>query len=161
MPSLREHTLLFRQSSSLLWLASSQMSQQRCIPLKSAYQTALLENLDSESKKLALVPVQVCLYHKYPTCSHHGISDFLQLVRSRYQPSSNNVSMEPQQHLSPSLLQTVKVAEFQLSLLQEDIVSCFLAGKPLICIEPSSVLRMPFKFRQSPSSEMEAGDATE
>ena len=69
--------------------------------------------------------------------------------------------MEPQQHMSPTLLQTVKAPEFQLSLLQEDIVACFLAGKPLICIEPSSVLRMPFKFRQPPSSEVEAGHATE
>ena len=67
--------------------------------------------------------------------------------------------MELQQHMSPSLSQTVKASEFQLNLLQEDIVSSFIAGKPLICIEPSSVLRMPFKFRQSPSSEMEVGHA--
>ena len=89
--------------------------------------------------------------------SFYGISEFLQMIRSRYQPSSNDASMEPQQHMSPSLLQTVKAPGFQFNLLQEDIVSCFLAGKPLICIEPSSVLRIPFKFRQPPSSEVEAG----
>ena len=69
--------------------------------------------------------------------------------------------MELQQQISPSLLQTVKDPEFQLSLLQEDMVSCFIAGKPLICNEPSSILRMPFKFRQSPGSEIEAGHAAE
>ena len=69
--------------------------------------------------------------------SLHGISDFLQLVRSRYTTSS-----------------TVKAPELQLSLLQEDIVSCFVAGKPLICIEPSSPLHIPFKFRQSPPTNV-------
>ena len=63
--------------------------------------------------------------------------------------------------ISPTLLQTVKAPEFQLSLLQEDIVAYFLAGKPLICTEPSSLVRTPFKFRQFPSSITAAGHATE
>ena len=74
------------------------------------------------------------------SCSVHGISDFLQLIRSRYQPSSD----------APMELQ---VPEFQLSLLQEDIVAYFLAGKPLICIEP---LRIPFKFHQPTTGVKEA-----
>ena len=80
------------------------------------------------------------------SCSVHGINDFLQLIRSRYQPSSD----------APMELQTVQVPEFQLSLLQEDIVAYFLAGKPLICIEPSSPLRIPFKFLQPTNSVKEA-----
>ena len=78
-------------------------------------------------------------------CSVHGISDFLQLIRSRYQPS-NDASME---------LQTVKT-RFQLSLLQEDIVAYFLAGEPLILIESSSPLHIPFKFHQLTNSVKEA-----
>ena len=78
-------------------------------------------------------------------CSVHGISDFLQLIRSRYQPSSD----------APMELQTVK-APFQLSLLQEDIVAYFLAGKPLIYTEPSSPLRIPFKFHHPTNSVEEA-----
>ena len=68
------------------------------------------------------------------SCSVHGINDFLQLIRSRYQPSSD----------APMELQTVQAPEFSLSLLQEDIVAYFLVGKPLIYIEPSSPLRIPF-----------------
>ena len=90
--------------------------------------------------------------------SFYGISEFLQMIRSRYQPSSNDASMEPQQHMSPALLQTVKAPGFQFNLLQEDIVSYFIAGKPLICIEPSSVLRTQFKFCQSPGNVMEAAE---
>ena len=52
-------------------------------------------------------------------------------------------------------LQTVQVP-FQLSLLQEDIVAYFLAGKPLIYIEPSSPLRIQFKFLQPTNSVEEA-----
>ena len=78
-------------------------------------------------------------------CSVHGISDFLQLIRSRYQPSNH----------APMELQTVKTP-FQLSLLQEDIVVYFLAGKPLIHIESSSPLRIPFKFHQPINSVKEA-----
>ena len=74
-------------------------------------------------------------------CSVHGISDFLQLIRSRYQPSSD----------APMELQTVK-APFQLSLLQEDIVAYFLVGKPLIYTEP---LRIPFKFHHPTNSVKE------
>lgn len=97
----------------------------------------------------------------YSPCSHHGISDFLQLVRSRYQPSSEDVAMKLHMSISPTLLQTVKAPEYQLSLLQEDIVAYFLAGKPLICTEPSSPLRTLFKFRQSPSSITAVGHAAE
>ena len=73
------------------------------------------------------------------SCSVHGINDFLQLIRSRYQPSSG----------APMELQTVQVPEFQLSLLQEDIVASFLAGKSLIYIES---LRISFKFHQPTNS---------
>ena len=83
------------------------------------------------------------------SCSLHGISDFLQLVRSRSLSSSG--APMPQQHISifPNLLQ---FSEFQLSLLLEDVVTHFIAGKPLILTEP---LRMPFKFSQPPSSTKE------
>jgi len=83
----------------------------------------------------------------------------MQLVRSRYQLPSIDDSMK--QHMSPGLLQTVKAPEFSFSLLQEDIVAYFLAGKPLICIEPSSLLRTPFKFHQPPRSVTEAEYAEE
>ena len=101
--------------------------------------------------------------HESSPYSLHGISDIVQLVRSRYQIPSFDVLIEPQQNVytSPDLLQTVKAPGFQFNLLQEDIVSCFIAGKPLICIEPSSVLRTPFKFRQPSSTVMEAGHAAE
>ena len=77
-------------------------------------------------------------------CSVNGINDFLQLIRSRYQPSSDD----------PMELQTVK-APFQLSLLQKDIVAYFLMGKPLIYTEPSSPLRIPFKFHHPTNSVKE------
>ena len=85
------------------------------------------------------------------------------MVRSRYQPSSDNAPTTPQRHMSisPGLLEMTKAPEFQFSLLQEDIVACFLAGKPLIRIEPSSVLRTLFKFHQSPGSVTAAGHAAE
>lgn len=83
--------------------------------------------------------------------SGHGISDLLQLIRSRYQSP-----IELPQHSSiPSGLETVKSPKFLLSLLLEDIVSSFFAGKPVIYTEPS-FLRMPFKFLQSSSGVMAA-----
>ena len=86
-------------------------------------------------------------------CSVHGINDFLQLVRSRYQPYfANDVPLE---------LETAQPPEFEFSLLQEDIVAYFLAGKPLICIEPPTLLRIPFQFRQSTTSAVEAGHVAE
>ena len=93
------------------------------------------------------------LYILITPCSLHGISDFLQLVRSRYHLPSIDSPMEPQDHRIPGLL--------QLTLLQEDIVSYFLAGKPLICTESSSPLRIPFKFRQPPRTATEAGHVAE
>ena len=98
-----------------------------------------------------------------PPSSLHGINDFLQLVRSRYQPLPRDTPTQPQRYMSISqtMLQTTKAPEFQLYLLQEDIVACFLAGKPLIRIEPSSLLRTLFKFRQSPGSITAAGSAAE
>lgn len=67
------------------------------------------------------------------SCSLHGVSDFLQLVRSRYKLSfASDTLMEPH---APS---------FYFNLLQEDFVTCFFAGKPLICTD---LLRTPFKFR--------------
>ena len=100
----------------------------------------------------------VSLESLQPPCIH----DLLQLVRSRYQPSSDNAPTTPQRHrsISPGLLETA-VPEFQFSLLQEDIVACFLTEKPLICIEPSSLLHTLFKFRQSPGSVTAAGLAAE
>ena len=77
--------------------------------------------------------------------SVHGINDFLQLIRSRYQSYND----------APMKLQTVK-SPFQLSLLQEDIVAYFVAGKPLIYIGPSSPLRIPFKFHQPTNSVKDA-----
>ena len=90
-------------------------------------------------------------------CSVHGIIDFLQLVHSYCQPSSKDVPKGLQQHVStsPSLLQ---IPEFQFNFLQESIASCFIAGKPLICIKPSSLLHTPFRFHQSPRSTVEASE---
>jgi len=68
------------------------------------------------------------------------------------------MELQQQTSTSSSLLQT---SEFQLSMLQEDIVAYFFAGKPLICTQPSSLLRMPFKFHQPPNSGTEAEHAAE
>lgn len=110
----------------------------------------------------SLISMQPLFYieHEFSPYSLHGIGDILQLVRSRYQLPSFDVPIE-NVYTSPDLLQAVKAPGFQFNLLQEDIVSCFIAGKPLICIEPSSVLRTPFKFRQPSSSVAEAGHTAE
>ena len=126
---------------------------------------ALLESLEGEAQHPQFLPQVAAVFdqNSLSPCSLHNINDFLQLVRSRYQPSSDNAPTTPQRHMSisPGLLETTKAPEFQFSLLQEDIVACFLAGKPLIRIEPSSVLRTLFKFRQSPSSVTAAGHVAE
>lgn len=57
-------------------------------------------------------------------------NSLLQLIRSRYQPPSAPTSQLP----------------FQLDRLEEDIVSTFIVGKPLI--EASSQIRKVFKFKE-------------
>ena len=60
-------------------------------------------------------------------CSQHGISDYLQIVRSRYQPPPT----------SP---------KFDLPALQQDILEAYVAGKPTM-MNPSSI-RTIFKFKE-------------
>ena len=57
------------------------------------------------------------------------MSSFLQLVKSRYEPSA------PASHSQ---------LPFQLDRLEKDIASNFIVGKPLI--EAASTLRKVFKF---------------
>ena len=61
----------------------------------------------------------------------HGISDYLQLVRSRYQP--------------PSLMEG-KGPSFDLPALQKDILVAHLAGRSII-MNPSTI-RTVFKFKE-------------
>ena len=58
-------------------------------------------------------------------CRIYGISSFLQLLLSRYLPESRT---------------------FQADKLEDDLLSTFIAGKPLI--ENPSLLRIVFQFKK-------------
>lgn len=63
----------------------------------------------------------------------HGINNFLELMRSRYQPTSQEMP-------------------FHLEQLEEDLVVTFIVGKPHI--ESPLLLRTVFKFKKDPKQEL-------
>ncbi len=70
------------------------------------------------------------------------MSDFLQIIRSRYEKSSDKITQGPSKD----------EPEFKLKHLEEDLVRLFNAGKPLI--ESPSSIRTLFKFKQSSSPDV-------
>ena len=93
-----------------------------------------------------------------PFPSLHGVSNFLQIIRSRYEPpkfkSSDKITQGPSMSFAP--IQTKDEPEFQLKHLEEDLVRLFNAGKPLI--ESPSSIRTLFKFKQSISPDVTVPD---
>ncbi len=85
--------------------------------------------------------------------SLHGVSSFLQIIRSRYEPpkfkSSDKIT--PRVSFSPK-----DEPEFKLKHLEEDLVRLFNAGKSLI--ESPSSIRTLFKFKQSISPDVTVPD---
>ena len=86
--------------------------------------------------------------------SLHEIDDFLQLVRSRYIPQRTAYVPEgafpkalknPMASVSGSVMQQHTPCQFDLHLLQEDVVATYLAGKPPV--ENAAAIRTHFKFR--------------
>ncbi len=75
--------------------------------------------------------------------SVHGVSSFLQIIRSRYESPKSSVK-------------TTDKPGFQLKHLEEDLVRQFIAGKPLI--ESPSSIRTLFKFKQSIRSDVTIPD---
>ena len=78
--------------------------------------------------------------------SHRGLSDFLQLVRSRQvaeSPLNNSVKL---MSLTGEGIFPRTSLSFNLKYLQEDIVNIYLSGRPII--KDVSSLRSVFKFRQ-------------
>ena len=80
----------------------------------------------------------------------HGVSSFLQLVRSRYQPT---IPGERPAVLPPSssfvwasIRPRPEVSVFQLGQLEEDMVTAFITGKPLI--KSPLLLRTLFRFKK-------------
>ena len=87
------------------------------------------------------VCVYLSIYH-----SHRGLSDLLQLVRSRQvaeSPLNNSVKL---MSLSREGIFPRTSLSFNLKYLQEDIVSIYLSGRSII--KDVSSLRSVFKFRQ-------------
>ena len=86
----------------------------------------------------------------YNSSSEH-ISDFIQLVHSHYchktaAPPEDSHSFIERGDMAESLLDQVQnECQFDLYLLQEDIVTTYLAGKPLL--ESAASIRIPFQFR--------------
>ena len=78
--------------------------------------------------------------------SHHGLSDFLQLVRSRQVVESPlNTSIKHMSLSGEGIFPRTSLS-FSLKYLQEDIVSIYLSGRPII--KDVSSVRSVFKFRQ-------------
>ena len=84
------------------------------------------------------------------------MNSFLQLLRSRYQPTSQDTPM-----LACSALVSLswgamhprqQVPAFHLQQLEEDLVLCFITGKPLI--ESPALLRTVFKFKKESTQEV-------
>lgn len=94
----------------------------------------------------------------FPSYSLHGISSFLQIIRSRYEPpkfkSTDSITQGPNMSFTP--LQTKNEPEFKLKHLEEDLVRLFSAGKPLI--ETPSSIRCLFKFKQSSNLDVTLPD---
>ena len=98
-----------------------------------------------------------CIMHisilSMSTSSLHDADDFLQLVRSRYCPQRTDSALDGASpkatrnrttSISNSAVQQSD-CQFNLHLLQEDIVALYLAGKPLL--ESASSIRTHFRFR--------------
>ena len=95
----------------------------------------------------------VPIYYRIPslsTSSLHDVDNFLQLVRSRYSPRrivcvpDGKAAKNQTTSISISAVQHT-VCQFNLHLLQEDMVATYLAGKPLL--ESAGSIRTHFKFR--------------
>lgn len=76
-------------------------------------------------------------------CRLHGITSFLQLIRSRYQPISSSALVS---------LSWNSVHPFHLEQLEEDLIVTFITGKSLI--ESPSLLRTVFKFKKDQKQEL-------
>ena len=91
--------------------------------------------------------------HTFATSSLYDVDDFLQLVRSRYLPQgticvpdgASKAERNPSASVSISATQQT-VCQFNLHLLQEDMVTTYLAGKPQL--EGAGSIRTHFKFRK-------------
>ena len=88
---------------------------------------------------------------------YHDLNEYLWLVRSRLDPpAAYRVVKSPvssqTKPISSSVHETVvhSILSFDLTLLQEDVVSHYLSGKPII--QDISSLRIVFKFRQEKKS---------
>jgi hypothetical protein len=79
----------------------------------------------------------------------HGITELLQLIRSRQKgvihPQTSSTSVLQDVTMPNSFSSTVPL--FHLDMLQEDIITRFIAGKPFIC--DLSTLRTQFQFKMS------------
>jgi hypothetical protein len=86
----------------------------------------------------------------------HGINSFLQLLRSRYQPTSQDQPMLASSTLVSLSWSSIhphrQMPTFHLDILEEDLVSTFISGKPLI--EAPSELRKPFCFKKAEIVDM-------
>ena len=78
------------------------------------------------------------------------MNSFVQLIRSRHIPYLNKKAKERTTSLPQSVIHGPKqhTADFQLTQLEEDIITNFFAGKPHL--HSSSELRTVFKFKSSP-----------
>ena len=91
------------------------------------------------------------LFSLHHTPSLHGIDNFLQLVRSRYSPQTAaegalpKALKNPMVSVSGNVVQQQTACQFHLHLLQEDVVTTYLAGKPPV--ESAAAIRTRFKFR--------------
>ena len=88
----------------------------------------------------------------FATSSLHDVDNFLQLVRSRYHPQGTifvpDGTSKAEKNPSASVLISVMqptVCQFNFHLLQEDMITTYLAGKPLL--EGCGSIRTHFKFR--------------
>ena len=88
---------------------------------------------------------------------YHGLNEYLWLVRARLDPPAAYRVVElpvnsQAKLISSSVHETVvhPILSFDLTLLQEDVVSHYLSGKPII--QDISSLRMVFKFKQEKKS---------
>lgn len=86
----------------------------------------------------------------------HGVNSFVQIMRSRYQPTSQDTPMLASSALVSlswaSLWPRQQVPAFQLEQLEEDLVVAFIRGKPLI--EAPSLLRNLFNFKKDQKEEL-------
>lgn len=105
--------------------------------------------------ELTTVQTPSDLSHLAP-CRLHGVNSFLQLMRSRYQPTSQDQPMLASSALVSlswsSLHPRRQMPAFHLDKLEEDLVSTFISGKPLI--EAPSQLRKVFRFKKDEKQEL-------